>query len=81
MRSIRRYIACTAASAILTVGAVALAAPAQAQAQTGAVHQSTASVVLADDGTDDSSGGGLLGGLLKLVNDLLGGLLGGNSSS
>ncbi|MER6026541.1 hypothetical protein [Streptomyces sp. NPDC001851] len=53
MSSIRSVLACTAASVLLSVGGVALAAP--AQAQTGVAPQSTTVTVLADDGTGTSS--------------------------
>ncbi|MFJ9815848.1 hypothetical protein ACIRU3_11320 [Streptomyces sp. NPDC101151] len=74
MSSIRRFMACTAASALLTVGGVALAAPAQAQTD---VARQSATVVLA--GTDDGSGTAPQCGLLGLgciLSGLLGGLLG-----
>ena len=83
MNRIRHVMACTAASTLLTLGALGLATP--AQADTGAP---TASVTVTDVRADDTSGtgcsddcnghgdgllGGLLGGLLHLVGGLLGG--------
>ncbi|GHI03295.1 hypothetical protein AQI88_01190 [Streptomyces cellostaticus] len=81
MNRIRRFAACTAASTLLTFGALALASPAQAQDDVPPSSVAV-SVVPADDttGTGDNNGGGglggLLGGLLHVVGGLLGGLTG-----
>ncbi|OLZ63660.1 hypothetical protein AV521_38395 [Streptomyces sp. IMTB 2501] len=75
MSSIRRAMACTAASALLTVGGVTLAAPAQAQAQVPtAVAQQSAATVLA--GNDNGNGNGNENCGLLGLGCLLHGLLG-----
>ncbi|MGW3065420.1 hypothetical protein ACWDA8_18370 [Streptomyces sp. NPDC001130] len=60
MSSIRRAMACTAAGALLTVGGVTLAAPAQAQAQvpTGVVQQSVTAVLGGNSNGNGNNGNG-----------------------
>lgn len=93
MNRIRRYTACAAASTLLSLGALGLASP--AQAQTGVP---TSNVVVADVRADDTSGtaddttgtdcssnnneckgGNVLGGILGGLLHVVGGLLGGVS--
>ncbi|WP_369390679.1 hypothetical protein AB5J72_25795 [Streptomyces sp. CG1] len=73
MSSIRRAMACTAAGALLTVGGVTLAAPAQAQAQipAAAAQQSAATVLAGNDNGNGNENCGLLG-LGCLLHGLLG---------
>ncbi|KUN10434.1 hypothetical protein AQI95_01555 [Streptomyces yokosukanensis] len=70
MSSIRRAVACTAASVLLSVGGLALAAPAQAddQAPTASVQQSAPSGLL---GNGEQASCGLLG-LGCILHGLLG---------
>ncbi|GHE04070.1 hypothetical protein [Streptomyces alanosinicus] len=73
MSSIRRAVACTAASVLLSVGGLAMAAPAQADpAPTASVQVSTPTVgLLGNGGGDNGANCGLLG-LGCLLHGVLG---------
>ncbi|EST29208.1 hypothetical protein [Streptomyces roseochromogenus] len=74
MSSIRRAMACTVAGALLTVGGVTLAAPAQAQTQVpaAAAQQSAATVPAGNEGNGNGNENCGLLGLGCLLHGLLG---------